>query len=67
MIDVFVRPTTLTQRATVMLEPEHWEAWLRGSEADARALLQVPPVERFDLSETAATDAALARLRGGLF
>jgi len=56
-------PDGQDKRATVMLEPEHWQAWLQGSEAEARALLQVPPVERFDLSETAATDAALARLR----
>ena len=56
-------PDAQDKRATVMLEPEHWQAWLQGSEAEARALLQVPPPERFDLSETAATDAALSRLR----
>lgn len=60
-------PDQQDKRATVMLEPEAWDTWLNGSEADARALLQVPPVERFDVSETAATDAALARQRGGLF
>ena len=49
------------KRSVVPLEPEQWQAWLQGSEADARALLQVPPSERFDLSETRHTDELLQR------
>ena len=45
----------------VPLEPADWQAWLQGSEADARALLQVPPSERFDQSETRHTDELLSR------
>jgi hypothetical protein len=41
------------------LEPADWAAWLTGDEGTARALMRVPPVDRFDGAVTAETDARL--------
>jgi putative SOS response-associated peptidase YedK len=49
------------KRSVVPLEAADWEAWLRGDEATARALMQVPPVERFDLRDAVKTDQLLGR------
>lgn len=49
------------KRTLVPLEPADWDEWLDGDEAAARALLRVPPVERFDLEDARRTDALLAR------
>ncbi|GAB1389607.1 MAG: hypothetical protein AMXMBFR78_12910 [Rubrivivax sp.] len=47
------------KRAVVALEPEAWSRWLEGSEQDARALLTLPPADRFDLHDAQRTDALL--------
>lgn len=49
------------KRSVVPLEPAQWQAWLHGDEATARSLMQVPPVERFDLSDAIRTDQLLGR------
>lgn len=51
------------KRSLVLLEPEHWEAWMHSSVDEARALLVAPPVERFDLEFAASTDAILSARR----
>jgi putative SOS response-associated peptidase YedK len=33
----------------VPLEPDQWEQWLTGGDAEPRALLVAPPAERFGL------------------
>ena len=35
------------KRAVVPIEPKNWDQWMHGSLADAEALIQVPPIERF--------------------
>lgn len=52
------------KRSVVSLETEQWAAWLHGCEAEARALLQPPPVDRFDLAVSQSTDAILATKAG---
>lgn len=51
------------KRSVVPLEPADWEAWLGGDEATARALMQVPPAERFVPDDAERTDALLAQAR----
>lgn len=50
------------KRGEAHIEPEHWDAWLHGDEATARALLVPPPVEMFDPRVTMETDQRLAQL-----
>lgn len=52
------------KRSLVHIDPPDWDRWLRGSEGDARALLQLQPPEIFDQSDALRTDAALADLEG---
>jgi len=52
------------KRSVVPLEPADWDAWLDGDEATARALLQVPPADRFDRADAERTDAMLADAQG---
>ncbi|MEO5734012.1 MAG: SOS response-associated peptidase family protein [Rubrivivax sp.] len=51
------------KRSLVPLEPDQWQAWLHGSEADARLLLMPPAANCFDPGVTSQTDAALAANR----
>jgi hypothetical protein len=51
------------KRSVVPLEPADWDAWLDGDEATARALMQVPPAERFVPEDAERTDALLAQAR----
>jgi putative SOS response-associated peptidase YedK len=51
---------TQDKRSLIHLEPDLWATWLRGSEADARGLIQPAPVEFFDLGDSERTDAMLA-------
>jgi putative SOS response-associated peptidase YedK len=62
-------PDQQDKRSVVPLSPAHWQAWLQGSEAQARALLTVPDTEVFDTRVTLATDEALRQRPGpaGLF
>ena len=57
-------PDAQDKRSVVPLEPADWDAWLDGDEAVARALLQVPPADRFDRRDAERTDALLAEARG---
>jgi len=52
------------KRSVVPLEAADWDAWLDGDEATARALMQVPPPDRFDPEDAERTDALLAQSRG---
>lgn len=55
------------KRAVVHVEPEHWDAWLRGDEAQARTVLaQLPCPEFFDQADARRTDEALAALSSSL-
>jgi putative SOS response-associated peptidase YedK len=54
-------PDAQDKRSVVPLEMSDWAAWLHGDEATARALMQVPPTERFDLSDARLTDQRLGR------
>ena len=56
-------PDAQDKRSVVALEPADWERWLRGDEADARALMQVPPAERFDPTVSNETDQRLQAAR----
>ena len=47
---------------SVVLEPGDWPAWLDGDEASARALMTVPPADRFDPTDAIATDQRLRDL-----
>jgi putative SOS response-associated peptidase YedK len=49
------------KRSLVPLEPGQWDAWLHGSESDARTLLVPPPAELFDLSDAVRTDEILTQ------
>lgn len=51
------------KRSLVHIDSADWDAWLYGSETDARALIKPQPMDVFDLSDAIATDEALARLR----
>lgn len=53
------------KRGEAHIDPGDWDAWLYGSEADARALLQPPELAMFDLREAEAMDEALGRLAAG--
>ena len=48
------------KRSLIHIEPEHWAQWLAGSEDEARALIQPPPLEMFDLADARRTDQLLA-------
>lgn len=53
------------KRAVVHVEPELWEAWLQGSQAQARQVLSVlPPPEFFDSADAQRTDQVLAAQAG---
>jgi len=52
-------PEAQDKRAVAHLEPADWEAWLLGSEAEARALVRPSPAEVFDLADACRTDALL--------
>lgn len=47
------------KRAVAHLDPADWGTWLGGTEAEARALVQPPPAEVFDLADAQRTDALL--------
>jgi len=49
------------KRAVIQVEPEHWATWLTGTVDEARALIRPAPVEVFDQTDTARTDALFAR------
>lgn len=59
------------KRSLVHIDPEHWDRWLHGTEAEARALLVPPPVDVFDQADAKMTDELLAKQRpaetGSLF
>ena len=38
-------PDQQDKRTVVPLEPQHWDQWLQGSEADAQALIQLPDAD----------------------
>lgn len=52
-------PHAQDKRAVAHLDPEDWEAWLFGTEAEALALVRPSPAEVFDLSDAQRTDALL--------
>jgi putative SOS response-associated peptidase YedK len=56
-------PEAQDKRSLVPLAPSQWDSWLRGSEADARALLTAPPAAWFDDADARRTDALLAAAR----
>ena len=49
------------KRSVVPLEVEQWGAWLSATPGEAKAMLQAPPMERFDLSDVRRTDQLLGR------
>ncbi|SEL10910.1 Putative SOS response-associated peptidase YedK [Roseateles sp. YR242] len=49
------------KRAVMHLEPHEWDAWLRGSEPQARALLRTREPAFFDAQDAHRTDALLAQ------
>ena len=51
------------KRSLIHIEPEHWAQWLEGSEDEARALIQPPPLALFDLADARRTDELLAAQR----
>jgi putative SOS response-associated peptidase YedK len=51
------------KRSVLPLEPADWRTWLCGDADDARALMRVPPADRFDAAVSAETDARLRVLR----
>jgi putative SOS response-associated peptidase YedK len=52
-------PDAQDKRAVAHLEPEDWEAWLFGSEAEALALVRPSPADVFDPADVQRTDALL--------
>lgn len=58
--DPTLPPAQQDKRSLIHLEPEDWDCWLHGSEAEARRLIQPPPLAMFDLADAARTDALLA-------
>lgn len=53
------------KRAVVHVEPDHWDAWLFGSDAQARGVLDVlPPPDFFNQADVLRTDQVLAVQRG---
>lgn len=60
-------PDAQDKRSVVPLEPDEWGDWLHGDEARARALLKVPPAERFDPEDARRTDELLRRAQGELW
>lgn len=51
------------KRSLVHVEPNLWDQWLHGTEAEARAVLDILPApEFFDQADRVKTDAALAAL-----
>lgn len=53
------------KRAVVHVEPEHWLAWLQGSESQARAVLDILPApDFFNQDDVQLTDRALAAQAG---
>lgn len=50
------------KRAVVQIEREHWDTWLHGDEAAARALLAPAPAGVFDLTDALQTDERLAAM-----
>lgn len=59
-------PTAQDKRSTIPVEPELWDVWLNAPLDEAfERVVKLPPVERFDASVAAETDALLARLRQG--
>lgn len=52
-------PHAQDKRSLVHVEPALWEQWLSGDLNDARWLLVPAPMEMFDLTDAARTDAAL--------
>ncbi|MCU7374964.1 SOS response-associated peptidase [Paucibacter sp. O1-1] len=72
--DPFLKPgQPEDKRSLVHVEPERWDAWLHGNEAQAREVLaHLPPPEVFDQADARRTDLALTALReprgqGGLW
>lgn len=55
-------PDAQDKRSLVHIEPEHWDAWLRGEADAAKALLSPAPVEMFDQADALHTDEVLRRL-----
>ena len=60
-------PDAQDKRSVVALEPDDWEAWLHGSEGEARALMQAPGEERFDPRVANETDERLRQAQGDLW
>ena len=59
--DPALPPDAQDKRSVVALEPGDWATWLRGSQAEASALLKPPPAERFDPAVTRETDRLLGQ------
>jgi putative SOS response-associated peptidase YedK len=49
------------KRAVVHVTPENWDQWLRGTVADALALVAPAPIEAYDLTDAQRTDELLNR------
>ena len=49
------------KRAVIHVQPKDWEAWLWGSEGDAKALCKLPEVDFFDLTDARRTDEMLVK------
>jgi len=50
------------KRSLAHIEPNNWARWLRGTVAEAQALVSPAPLDMFDLSDAQATDQALQGL-----
>jgi putative SOS response-associated peptidase YedK len=61
--DPALPPDAQDKRAVVPLDPAHWQQWMLGDEADARALLKPGPAELFDSEDIARTDEILRGMR----
>lgn len=53
-------PDRQDKRAVIHIEPANWPAWLRGGDAEARALIRTMPTGFFDQADAVRTDALLA-------
>jgi len=48
------------KRSLASIAPQDWQVWLYGSIEEARALIQPPPLDAFDLADALRTDQSLA-------
>jgi putative SOS response-associated peptidase YedK len=57
-------PDQQDKRAVVHVTPDNWDQWLRGTVADALALVVPSPIDVYDLTDAQRTDEMLTRPPG---